>query len=80
MRSVHWPLHLAPSSIPVVSSWPGLADICITYAENERDTAVKSKKGLGESDICKVLRQCIKAADSEQRSGESGAEQGGTGR
>ena len=63
---------MPPLALSTVSSWPGLVDLCITYAENEREYAAKSKKGLGESDVCRVIKLCVKAADGcELRSGDS---------
>ena len=55
---------------PSVYTWPGIANIFVSYVELETETAAKSKKGLSDSEIGKVFRNLIKAADNDQRSGE----------
>lgn len=51
-------------------TWPGLVHVFVEYAEKEKDTASKSKKGgITSSDLAKGLRRLVQAADNEQRSG-----------
>ena len=41
----------------------------VHYVDLEREAATKSKKGVGDLEVGKVLRLIIRTADNEQRAG-----------
>lgn len=56
--------------VHAAQTWPGLVHVFVEYAEKEKDTASKSKKGgITSSDLAKGLKRLVQAADNEQRSG-----------
>jgi hypothetical protein len=62
----------SPASISV-GSWPGVADMVVQYADLEREAAAaksnRQQQVAPDSEVGKVLRLVIKAADNEQRAG-----------
>ena len=53
------------------ATWPGVADMFVHYVDLEREAATKSKKGVGDLEVGKVLRLIIRTADNEQRAGST---------